>query len=262
MSLAADLTRVCISGLHVRARVEMSRMPSSRPVSGSMIGAPVHAKTCRFSVKCSGPTTRDRPARLQDRADPVGAHRALGVGEPGSEVDPVQQAADLARGVEPLDDPGPVVGQGDDQRQVGGVGPELVQHGPGAADQTGAGVDLLALVGQGPVRVDAGLPAADPRGGDDVGHVVGGLAPGLEEVGASGRDPQEPGLALRHAASSIRRATTPACHGLSAAAPPPRQRGVPPWDSRADGHAPSVDGAALFRGQRGPRSCPTDGDKP
>lgn len=44
-------------------------MPSSRPVSGSMIGAPVHANTWRCSVKCSGPTTDT--ARPASRAVPT-----------------------------------------------------------------------------------------------------------------------------------------------------------------------------------------------
>ena len=57
MSLAADLTNVCMSGLHAWASAEMSRTPSMRPVNWSMIGAPVQAKGCSTSVKCSGPTT-------------------------------------------------------------------------------------------------------------------------------------------------------------------------------------------------------------
>ena len=34
----------------------MSSTPSIRPVNGSRIGAPAHAKDCRVSTKCSAPT--------------------------------------------------------------------------------------------------------------------------------------------------------------------------------------------------------------
>ena len=57
MSSAADFTRVWMTGDQVSASELMSRTPSTLPVTGSRMGAPVHANFTSLSLKCSAPTT-------------------------------------------------------------------------------------------------------------------------------------------------------------------------------------------------------------
>ena len=135
-----------------------------------------------------GADDADRGTDLEDRADAVGADRALVEGEAEREVDAVEDATDRRRTVPAVDDPGGGVGEGDGDGDVGHVVGEAVDDRACAAGQPGVEVDVGVERDLVAVGVDSCRTAARPRRRDHVIDSRRALRTELEKVGPGRRD--------------------------------------------------------------------------
>ncbi len=122
---------------------EMSSTPATRPVTGSITGAPVQANMCEVLTEVFWADNTDRLSCFEDRADPVRPHGRLRVGRIRVQGEPGRAARRRRPNCRCAAPRGLAIGQGDDHGHVHGVDFQLLQHGTGRSDEQRPLVDFV-----------------------------------------------------------------------------------------------------------------------